>query len=342
MWFVLFLGGVPLYIPALIIKTVFIKHNLNKLLVSAAVICLVISKVLLGPRFYVEYSDAILWCLTILFLYTFTQMKMSHRQLRVAFIGYAIFHITSGFCDIFASHFLGNKLISFLPNIVEIRVDDKYQMNLGPLFTFRMQGFFSEPSYFGIVSIFLYTISRRVFSSDYRLSFAILVTVVWSYSVSALLLLFLFWSSSIFIFLKKHLMRSLIVLIILTVTIYFEQNLWNQLVIKITGEHVSGLARVAKLVTGVSIFLERPILGYQPGYFVSIGGTQPGNVYLTILIEFGLIGLVVFSLYIFYIYRKIFRNYYFNILLVQFAALGMMNVSYNPIFYLPLIFCFSS
>jgi len=322
------------------VKTALVKHNLKKLLVSFAIICLVIAKVLLGPKFYVEYSDTILWCLTILFLYTFTQMKISHRQLHVAFVGYAIFHITSGFCDVLASHFLGNKLISFLPSIVEIRVDDKYQMNLGPLFTYRMQGFFSEPSYFGIVSIFLYTISRRVFSSDYRLSFAILVTVVWSYSVSALLLLFLFWSSSIFIFLKKHLMRSLIVLIILTVTIYFEQNLWNQLVIKITGDHVSGLARVAKLVTGVSIFLERPILGYQPGYFISIGGTQPGNVYLTILIEFGLIGLLVFSLYIFYLYRKIFKNYYFNILLVQFASLGLMNVSYNPIFYLPLIFCF--
>ena len=213
-------------------------------------------------------------------------------------------------------------------------------MNLGPLFTYRMQGFFSEPAYFGIVSIFLYTIARRVFSSDYRLSFAILATVVWSYSVSALLLLFLFWSSSIFIFLKKHFIRSLIVLIILSVTIYFEQNLWNQLVMKVTGEHVSGLARVAKLVSGVTIFLERPILGYQPGYFISIRGTQPGNVYLTILIEFGLIGLAVFLLYIFYLYQKIFRNYYFNILLVQFAALGMMNVSYNPIFYLPLIFCF--
>ena len=84
MWFVLFLGGIPLYIPALIIQTVFIKHNLKKLLVSFAIICLVIAKVLFGPMFYVEYSDTILWCLTILFLYTFTQMKISHRQLHVA------------------------------------------------------------------------------------------------------------------------------------------------------------------------------------------------------------------------------------------------------------------
>ena len=119
-----------------------------------------------------------------------------------------------------------------------------------------------------------------------------------------------------------------------------EANLLNQFYIKLSGEHVSGASRYQKLALGLQLFFERPLFGYQPGYFVSINGTQPGNVFLTILIEFGLIGAVSMFCYLVFLYKDVIRFEYMPGLVIQFIAFGAMNVSYNPIFYLPLIFFF--
>ena len=340
LWFVLFWSGIPAYIALLSVQSFIITHNLTKLILSAVMCLLILAKVSFGPSVYIEYTDTFLWIFTIFFFYVFTQMKVSQKKLYIAIIGLSLFHISSGFFDVLLAHATQQKLISLVPNIVEIRTDFLFDINIGVFGTFRMQGFFSEPSYFSIVSVSLYVIIRKFYGSKKWLGYLLLATIIWAYSISGFILLFLFWSSSIFFFLKKHLIRSVSLVTLMVAIIYFEQNLWNQFIMKITGEHISGAARLLKLISGFDVFMERPFFGYQPGYFISISGTQPGNVYLTLMIEFGLIGLIVFTIYVLYIFRRVFNKTNFNILVIQFSLLAFMNVSYNPIFYLPLIFCF--
>ena len=294
----------------------------------------------LFPSVYMELTDLTLWIFTILFLYIFSRIDVNLKALKNSLYFISTVQLFSGTLDLILKFSLYKRLLDFLPSYESFKNTGIPSVEFFSILFYRVQGILPEPSYFGIISVFLFISFRMVNSKDRFFSILLIISVFLSYSILAITLLILYY---IFTFTSYSLMsktKLILILLILIPIVNLDGSLINQFIIKLSGEHVSGLGRYTKFITAINLIVERPFLGYQPGYFVSILGTQPGNVYVTLVLENGLVGLLFFSIFIWLTYRSAFKISNLNILVPQFSAFFFIGAFSNPIFFLPLIYCF--
>ena len=338
-YFVLFFASVPLYLPLVVLAFFNVKHVFKFLILAIFLMTFVVALAFF-PAVYMEITDLTLWVFTITFLYVFSRMDVSFNVLKNSLYFLSALQLLSGTADLFSKLTLNKKIINFFPNY-EVFAHDKLSDVGFFLFDFyRVQGLLPEPSYFGIISVFLFISFKILIPTEKLFSIFLVISVFLSYSILAITVLLIYYTFSFFTYTFKAKVATLLIALILIPIIIYDGSIINQFYIKLSGEHISGFARYTKFMTAIDLIVERPFFGYQPGYFVSIMNTQPGNVYVTLLLENGFIGFLLFAFFIWYIYRPVFKMKYLNILVAQFCCFFFMQPFYIPIFFLPLIYCY--
>lgn len=338
---VLYYSSLPLYFFFVIFTFFRVRHNFKCLIASILLMSLVVALAFF-PSVYMELTDLTLWVFTIFFLYVFSQMQTNLESLKNSLYIISAIQLFSGIADFLLKLTIKKQLLYFLSKSPYFECDCDGIISgvtfFGMVFH-RVQGLLPEPSYFGIISVFLYISLKSLKPQDKIFTTMLLITVFLSYSIIAITLLILYFILSFTYYSRRKKIGTILLILIFVPIIILDGALTNQFYMKLSGEHVSGISRYFKFITAIDLIIERPFFGYQPGYFVSINGTQTGNVYLTLILENGLFGLLFFAIFIWLTYRPVFKIRNINILLPQFSCFFFIGAFSNPIFFLPLIYC---
>ena len=324
------LAGIPIYIlhSLYYLKKIYKNIVVNEIIAVFLVIFFTIYPSVLFLSGYIEYSDVVLWVYFFISFYIISKVRLTRCEIKKIIMFLIVVNATFGVIDELLKIALSVKLIALFPQLSEIRLDQLHGINFKNFTFYRAQGVFSEPSFFAIQSVILGALGLQFLHRKFAIYVLTGIIIFFSYSVIGF---FPFGLLSISYFFLTKGRERLYIMFLFTIAIawiYFDGNILYQVNLKLSGEHFSGMARYEKLVLALQNFSNSPFFGFQPGYFISLNGTQPGNLFVLILLEFGIIGLISILCYIYYTCHSIFKRKYFWILLIQILSLFFHNQHY--------------
>lgn len=331
-YFVLHIFGVPLAFIYSLVFIFFGKIEIKLLftVLACATIILLSSITITG---YFEVKDLILWLYSLVILSFITQVQITQKEAYAIARNNFLFLSISGALDFLLRIFVGEKLIAFVPNLSFIRHAQPNPINIGNIEFYRIQGVFSEPSYFAVCAV-LIQLALILFSKKQNYYFFCITCffVFLSYSVTGFILLAPL-TALLYMRSNRNLRRIILVTIFLiSFVLVIDQSILTHVMMKLSGEHVSGAGRWQKVQLALQLITKNPIFGYQPGYFVSINGTLPGNLFLNILIEFGLIGAMIFLLFCLTNFPSFFQFQHCLLWIIYIIVFSTNNMHYITVF----------
>lgn len=222
----------------------------------------------------------------------------------------------------------------------------------------QQRGFWRDPATFGVtlviaimyflISLYDKTLSKKI-RSIYGIIIIYLIFVLFAsgsrtgLAIACILLSHYFIFISKISFVKKIISLSIFVIMIVSFINYIDLEFYGAILGRLTLSEISNAAgRTDLWNAGYNLFLDRPLIGVGLGQFVNFSkeythalfnvqnatvlkySLSLHNIYLEMLIEYGFIGFLVFSL--------------FNILLIQHTWRSYIS-SNRDIFLLFLLYC---
>lgn len=169
---------------------------------------------------------------------------------------------------------------------------------------YRSYGFSNEPS--NLANFLLLTLPFVFRSFGKLAAYFVILGLIPTFSAGGFVLGCLGFISSILIKLlktkKRFITNSVTLLVWTPITLYLvsfapiAEKIFNK--IRLNPDNLSANLRFQRILDALNIFNDYPVMGLGPGYWSASIGVSPNNIYLLVLTETGLLGMLAFLLFL--------------------------------------------